>query len=386
VSTEELEEVERPGSGQRIVQPEEESMEDRSYYASQWELMWWRFQRHKLALVSSVLLVLLYGVAIFAEFFMPYGPWERFGGYQQAPPTRIHVFDQDGGLQRPFVYDVERTIDPETFRRLFAEIKDVKYPIRFFVRGESYKLLGLIPTDIHLLGVDGAYIWVLGLDKLGRDVFSRTVYGARVSLSIGLMGVIVTFVGGVLMGGISGYFGGVIDSIIQRSIDFIRSIPNLALMMTLAAAVPPSWTVMQTYFAITIILSVVNWVGLARVVRGRLLSMREEDFALAAKAAGCSDMRIIIRHLLPGFISHLIVSLTMAIPRMILSETGLSFLGLGLNPPAVSWGVLLQDVRDISKIAHLPWLLIPAVCVLVTILLFNFVGDGLRDAADPYKV
>ena len=360
---------------------------DRFYYASQWELMWWRFKRHRLAVVSAALLLLLYITAITADFVMPYDPWERFPSSQQAPPTKVHFTAPGEGLTWPYIYRVEGMRDPETFRRRYPEQTDQRYPIGLFVRAEPYKLLGLIPTDVHLFGVaDGANIWLFGLDMLGRDVFSRVLYGARVSLFIGLAGVTLTFIFGVLLGGMSGYFGGIMDFVIQRIIDILQAVPQLPLLMVLAAAVPPEWSALNTYFAMTLILSVVGWTGLARVVRGRLLSMREEDFALAAKAAGCNDSRIVLFHLLPGFMSHLIVNITMAIPRMILSETGLSFLGLGLYPPAVSWGVLLQDVRDLMKIAHMPWLLIPALCVLITVLLFNFVGDGLRDAADPYTM
>ncbi len=365
---------------------EELRAEERFYYATQWELIWWRFRRHKLAMISGTLLITLYILAIFADFFSPYSPHVRFDGYQQAPPTRIHIYKEGEGLQRPFIYERQRKVDPETFRYRFIEDESQKYPIRFFVRGESYKLLGLIKTDIHLFGTDGPPVLLFGADRLGRDLLSRTLYGARISLSIGLVGVFLSFILGILLGGISGYFGGTVDEVIQRLIDFLISIPSLPLWMALSAALPRDWPVVRTYFAITIILSVIGWAGLARVVRGKLLSLREEDYALAAQAAGASQWRIITKHLLPGFTSHLIVSITLSIPGMILGETALSFIGLGMQPPAVSWGVLLQDAQNLTSIAHQPWQLIPALFVIVAVLLFNFVGDGLRDAADPYSI
>lgn len=366
-----------------------ESADERLYYASQWQLVWWRFRRHRMALISGALLIVLYLLAIFANIVAPYGVTDRFRGFQQAPPSRIHFVDENG-LQRPFIYGLERQMDPETRRMTFAPVEDQKFPIQFWTRGAPYTLWGLFEMDRRLFGLGeeaeeaGVGIWLFGTDTLGRDVFSRTIYGARISLSIGLVSVIVTFVLGTFLGGLSGYFGGLVDNIIQRVIEFLRAIPQLPLWMTLASIVPKEWPPIQIYFAITLILALLNWVGLARVVRGKLLSMREEDYALAARSSGASDLRIIIVHLLPGFTSHLILSVTLMIPQMILYETALSFLGLGMQPPAVSWGVLLQDFRDILAIFHIPWLLIPAGWVLATVLLFNFVGDGLRDAADPY--
>ncbi len=383
-----VQEPDLPEEADSVDSPEE-TVDERFYYATQWQLMWWRFRRHRMALISAVLLILLYLIAIFADFVAPYGATDRFRSFQQAPPSKIRFTDENG-LRFPFIYGREREVDPETLRRTFVEDKDVKYPIYLLAEGAPYKLWGIFETRYRLFGLGpeaneaGIGIWLFGTDALARDVFSRTVLGARISLSIGLVSVIVTFILGVLLGGISGYFGGIVDNIIQRVIDFLRAIPQLPLWMTLAAAVPKEWPPLQVYFSITLILALLNWVGLARVVRGRLLSMREEDYALAAKASGANDMRIIITHLLPGFTSHLILSVTLMIPQMILYETALSFLGLGMQPPAVSWGVLLQDFRNILAIFHIPWLLIPAVCVLVTVLLFNFVGDGLRDAADPY--
>lgn len=359
--------------------------EERYYYASQSELIWWRFTRHKAALVSAVLLILLYLGAAFAGFISPYSKDRRFTDLQTAPPTKVHLIRPDGGFQ-PYIYPYKRELDPETFRWIFTEDTSQIYPIKFFVKGDEYKLLGLFKTNIHLFGVDdGAAIFLFGSDQLSRDLFTRVWMGARISLTIGLVGVFLSFILGVILGGISGYFGGVVDDVIQRVIDFLLAIPGLPLWMTLAAALPRDWPVLKLYFAITVILSVLGWCGLARVVRGKILQLREEDYTLAAIGAGASHWRIITRHLLPGFTSHLIVSITFSIPSMILSETALSFIGLGMQPPAVSWGVLLQDAQSLTAVAHEPWLLIPAIFVILTVILFNFVGDGLRDAADPYE-
>jgi peptide/nickel transport system permease protein len=333
-------------------------------------------------------LILLYLFAIFPEFIAPYGPTTRFPEHPSAPPVRIHFVDSDDHLRWPFVYKRTQALNAKTFRREYTEDPSQAYPIRLFTGGEAYKLWGLIPGSVHLFGTGGASgdaaLLLFGSDTLGRDLFSRIIYGARISLTIGLVGVFLSFLLGIIIGGISGYYGGVTDNIIQRAIDFINSIPTLPLWMALSAAVPRDWPVARTYFAITVVLSIIGWCGLARVVRGKLLALREEDFALAARAAGAGEMRIITKHLLPSFFSYLIVSITLSVPNMIIGETSLSFLGLGMRPPAVSWGVLLQDAQQLVTVAQQPWLLIPCIFVIVTVLMFNFVGDGLRDAADPY--
>lgn len=372
---------------QRNKKAPQDNVKDKTeqfYLASQWELIWWKFRRHKLAMVAAVTLGLMYLLVIFGDFLSPYTPRTRFDGYEYAPPQRIHVFHKGEGLQRPFVYALKQELDPQTYRYRFVEDRSQKHPIRFFTRGEPYRFWGLFPTNIHLFGAGEVPVFLFGADKLGRDVFSRVVYGGRISLSIGLVGVFLTFVLGLIIGGISGYFGGVVDDIIQRTIDLLISVPTIPLWMALSAALPRDWPVTKTYFGITVLLSLIGWCGLARVVRGKLLSLREEDFAIAAQAAGASEWRIITKHLLPSFASHIIVSMTLSIPGMILGETALSFLGLGIQPPAVSWGVLLQDAQRVIEIAHHPWLLIPCLFVIVTVLMFNFLGDGLRDAADPY--
>ncbi len=312
--------------GKEYVITEEE---ERYYYASQSELIWWRFTRHKAALISAVLLILLYLGAAFAGFISPYSKDRRFTDLQTAPPTKIHFIRPDGGFQ-PYVYAYKRELDQETFRWIFTEDTSQIYPIKFFVKGDEYKLLGLFKGDIHLFGVDGTPIFLFGSDQLSRDLFTRVWVGAQISLTIGLVGVFLSFILGVILGGISGYFGGTVDDIIQRVIDFLLAIPGLPLWMTLAAALPRDWPVVKLYFAITVILSVLGWCGLARVVRGKILQLREEDYTLAAIGAGASDWRIITRHLLPGFTSHLIVSITFSIPSMILSETAL--LVLACNP------------------------------------------------------
>ncbi len=362
--------------------------EEKLSVASYWQLMWWRFLKHRMAVISAVIVLLLYLVAIFSEFVAPYNPDDTFVKYKLTSPSPVHLFDAEGSFHRPFVYKIERTRDPKTLRSIYAEDKSTMYPIRFFVQGPEYKMWGMWPMRLHLFGLDvpqseqGIFLW--GADRLGRDLFSRTSYGARISLTIGLVSVVVSLVLGILLGGLSGFYGGTIDNVIQRIIEFIRSIPEIPLVMGLGAALPADLPVLQLYFGITIVLSFVGWTGLARVVRGRFLSLREEDFVMAARLAGASEMRIIFRHMLPSFISHIIASLTLAIPAIILSETGLSFIGLGLRAPAISWGVLLQEAQNVRSMALAPWVLTPGLAVIITVLAFNFLGDGIRDAADPY--
>jgi len=362
--------------------------EEKIFVASYWQLMWWRFRKHKMALISTVLLALFYLIAIFCEFASPYDPEQYFVKYKLAPPTKIHFVDAEGQLRWPFVYGIKQAKDPETYRNIYTEDTEVQYPLRFFVRGTQYEMWGFLPMKLHFFGLpvpqEEQGVFLMGADRLGRDVFSRTCYGARISLSIGLVGVLLSMTIGVVLGGISGYYGGVIDTLIQRVIEFIRTIPSIPLWMALSAAVPSDWPIVRVYFAITVILSLIGWTYMARVVRGRFLAMREEDFVMSARLVGSSEMRIILRHMLPSFLSYIIASLTLALPSMILAETGLSYIGLGLRAPAISWGVLLREAQNVRSLVLAPWVLIPAMAVITTVLAFNFVGDGLRDAADPY--
>jgi peptide/nickel transport system permease protein len=366
---------------ERILEDRDESY----YFASQWELMGRKFRKHKLAVIGVVVLAVLYFLALFCEFCSPYAPSTRSSSNLYAPPQRVRFVDDEGFHLRPFVYAWKNSLDPKTFQRRYVVDGARKLPIRFFVHGDAYKLWGLFRMDLHLFGVADGNIFVFGADDLGRDMLSRTLYGARISLSVGLVGVALSFVLGCILGGISGFYGGRIDTVIQRVIEFLTSIPHLPLWMALSAALPPRWPPVKVYFGITIILSIVGWCGLARVVRGKLLELREEDFVMAAKIAGVRERTIIRRHLLPSFFSYLVVNLTLSIPNMILGETSLSFLGLGIRPPAVSWGTLLQDSQNVRTVILHFWLFIPVGFVILTVLAFNFVGDGLRDAADPYK-
>ena len=363
-----------------------EIAEQRIAVATQWQLMWWRFRKHKLALGGTLVLVAFYAVALFADFFAYADPQESEAQRSLIAPQTIHWFD-DGSF-RPYVYALKGTRDPLTFKRVYVPDTGTKVPISFFGHGEPYQLLGFIPTDRHLFAVDGAKVgtslFLMGTDTHGRDLWSRLMYATRTSMTIGLISVALSLVLGVVLGGISGYFGGVVDTIIQRLIEILRSIPTIPLWMGLAAAVPNDWSVVQVYFAITIIISLIGWTELARVVRGRFISLKHEDFVMAAELVGCSKARIIFRHMVPSFISHIIAATTLAIPAIIISETSLSFLGLGLRPPAISWGVLLQDAQNIQALVISPWLLIPSFAVIVAVLAFNFMGDGIRDAADPY--
>jgi len=367
---------------------EADVIEERIAVATQWQLTWWRFRKHRLAIVSGIIIVIFYGVVVFADFLAYADPFASQAQHSFIPPQPIRFFD--GGRFKPHVLALKGTRDMRTFKRVYTIVPDEKIPLRLFARGYEWSFFGLFRTDRHLIGVAtedlGAVdaIFLLGTDMLGRDLFSRLVIASRTSLSVGLVGVALSLFLGILLGGFSGLYGGWIDAVIQRLIEMIRSVPTIPLWMGLAAALPREWSVVQVYFAITIIISLIGWTDLARVIRGRFLSLRTEDFVMAAELAGSSQLRIIFRHMVPSFLSHIIAALTLALPAMIISETALSFLGLGLRPPAISWGVLLQDAQNIQAIATTPWLLLVAVPVVVVILAFNFLGDGLRDAADPY--
>jgi peptide/nickel transport system permease protein len=352
---------------------------------SQWQLINREFKRHKLAIVGLFVLGILYLFAIFGDFVSPNDPHTVHSDYSYLAPQGIHFF-HEGKLHSPFVYGLHRTRNMETFEMEFRRDVDARFSVKFFAHSKhTYKMLGLFKTDVKLFYSEEGPMFPFGTDKLGRCLFSRTIYGARISLTIGLVGVFLSFILGVTIGGISGFYGGVIDEFFQRLIEFLISIPKLPLWMALSALVPMNWPVVKTYFAITLILSIVGWTGLARVVRGKILSLREEEYALAAKACGASDTWIVFRHLVPNFMSYILVSITLAIPGMILGETSLSFIGLGMQPPAISWGVLLKNAQQVQVVANYPWLLIPGLFVIITVLAFNFVGDGIRDAADPYS-
>ena len=367
--------------------PTSTDFSDSYYVASQWELVRRKFKRHKLARVGVVVLAIFYAIAIFAGFLSLNDFQERDVDHVTMPPQNLHFFDEQGKFHlRPFVCDYKYTLNMDTLERTFEEDISNCYDIQFMVRTHPYKFWGIFETDLHLIGVESpGYYFPFGTDEFGRDLFSRNMYASRISLSIGFVGVLLSFFLGSIIGGISGYFGGAIDMIIQRIIEFIISIPSIPLWIALAAALPHDWSSVEVYFGITIVLATVGWTTLARTVRGKFLELREADFVMAAKISNMSDFQIIVKHLLPSFASYLIVILTLSIPGMILGETALSFLEIGIRPPAVSWGVLLQDAQNIRSLALHPWLFIPAIYVIVTVLAFNFIGDGLRDAADPYK-
>ena len=369
-----------PGSIESLT-PEQEKY----YLASQWTLMWWKLKRHRLALICGIILAINYATVLFSEIIAPYNLHTRNSDYIYSPPQSVHLF-HEGEFIGPFVYGRGYELNMEILKRNYPINRDDVLPLRFFCRGDSYEFWGLYKGNFHLVcPPENGSFFLLGTDRLGRDVFSRITYGARISLTIGLVGITISFLFGIVIGGLAGYYGGWVDVTVQRVIEVIRSFPELPLWMALSAVLPVNWSPILIFFGITVILALLDWTGLARAVRSKLLALREEDFCSAAELMGAKPSRIIGRHLLPGFMSHLIASATLSIPAMILGETALSFLGLGLRPPITSWGVLLNEAQNISVVALYPWLLYPVVPVVLVILAFNFFGDGLRDAADPYK-
>jgi peptide/nickel transport system permease protein len=358
--------------------------QEKYYMAGQWKLMWWRFRRHRPAVVSAVFLAFIYFSTVISEFIAPYDLHTRHSAYIFAPPQQVHVM-HEGQFLGPFVYALKTTRDMETLQRVYTPDTTRPQKLRFFCLGDSYEFWGLIEGSFHLVcpPEDGKFFW-LGTDRLGRDMFSRIVYAARISLTIGIIGIALSFALALVLGGLAGYYGGWVDNVVQRITEIIKSFPHLPLWLALSAALPVTWSPLLVYFGITIILALLDWPGLGRAVRSKLLSLREEDYAAAAQMMGAKPGRIIGRHLLPGFMSHLIASATLSIPSMILAETALSFLGLGLRPPITSWGVLLNEATDINVVAVNWWLMLPVVPVILVILAYQFMGDGMRDAADPY--
>ena len=359
--------------------------QERYYRASQWRMMWWKLRRHRLAVASGAILALLYLSILVSEILAPYGAHSRHTDFIFAPPQQIHLFDQ-GRFVGPFVYGFDYSLDMSNLKRVYEPSPSLVQPIRFFCLGDEYEYWGLIPGRFHLIcPAENGTLFLLGTDRLGRDMLSRVIYGTRISLTIGLLGISISFTLGIVIGGLAGYYGGWVDAITQRVIEIIRSFPELPLWMALSAALPVTWSPLWVYFGITLILGFLDWTGLARAVRSKFLALREEDFATAAVLMGATPRRVIFRHLLPSFLSHLIASATVSIPSMILGETALSFLGLGLRAPITSWGVLLNEAQNINVVALYPWLMLPVLPVFTVVLAFNFFGDGLRDAADPYR-
>ena len=359
--------------------------QERYYMATQWQLMWWKLKRHRLAMISGAVLAFMYFSVIISEFLAPYALTTRNTDFIYAPPQTINFF-HDGEFQGPFVYGLKYQLNMTNLKREYQEDKQSVQKIRFFCKSDPYKFWGHVAASTHLFCPSATgTLFLLGTDRLGRDVLSRIIYGTRISLTVGLLGIIFSFIIGITIGGLAGYFGGWVDNLSQRAIEIIRSFPELPLWMALSASLPVTWSPILIYFGITIILGMLDWTGLARAVRSKLLSLREEDFALAAQLMGAQPQRIIARHLLPSFTSHLIASATLSIPSMILGETALSFLGLGLRPPITSWGVLLTEAQNMNAVELYPWIMTPVIPVIIVVLAFNFFGDGLRDAADPYR-
>tara|TARA_B100000073_G_scaffold34053_1_gene25795 strand:+ start:69 stop:1217 length:1149 start_codon:yes stop_codon:yes gene_type:complete len=359
--------------------------QERYYMATQWQLMWWKLKRHRLAMISGAVLAFMYFSVIISEFLAPYALTTRNTDFIYAPPQTINFF-HDGEFQGPFVYGLKYQLNMTNLKREYQEDKQSIQKIRFFCKSDPYKFWGHVAASTHLFCPSATgTLFLLGTDRLGRDVLSRIIYGTRISLTVGLLGIIFSFIIGITIGGLAGYFGGWVDNLSQRAIEIIRSFPELPLWMALSASLPVTWSPILIYFGITIILGMLDWTGLARAVRSKLLSLREEDFALAAQLMGAKPQRIIARHLLPSFTSHLIASATLSIPSMILGETALSFLGLGLRPPITSWGVLLTEAQNMNAVELYPWIMTPVIPVIIVVLAFNFFGDGLRDAADPYR-
>lgn len=361
------------------------SEQEKFYLASQWALIWWKFKRHRLAMASGVFIIFVYASILICEFLAPYNLHSRNTDHIYSPPQPIHFF-HEGEFKGPFVYRWYNTLNMELLQREYHEDKTQVQPIRFFCSGDEYEFWGAFSSSAHLFcAPEQGVLFLFGTDRLGRDMFSRVIYGARISMTIGLVGITLSMFMGIVIGSLAGYYGGWIDNIVQRFIEIIRSFPELPLWMALSAILPVTWSPLWVFFGITLILALMDWTGLARAVRSKLLALREEDYTVAAQLMGAKTQRIVRRHLLPAFFSHLIASATLSIPTMILGETALSFLGLGLRPPITSWGVLLSEAQNVNVVAVYPWLLLPVIPVILVILAFNFFGDGIRDAADPYK-